>query len=127
MTLIKSGCIIKKLKYAQFENLMGFVGLYLEYLFHTLKQNRNQNKCFFKIFDMKLKLKLIIQHPLFCLDDLMLCSYPVLNASVPGRCLQSLMESNKNCVGLIYLWYMRQINKRVLALNVTDKLSVERG
>lgn len=66
-------------------------------LFHTLKQNRKEKKSFLRILDMKL----IIQHPLFGLADLMLSSYPVPNTSVPGKSLQSLMESNGNCIGLI--------------------------
>lgn len=57
----------------------------------------------------------------------MLCSYPVLNTLAPGKCLQSLMEPSKNRTGLIHLWYMRQIKKRILVFNVIDRISEERG
>lgn len=70
-------------------------------------------------------MKLIMQHPLFGLDDLMLCSYPVLNTLVPGKCLQSLMESNKSCIGLIYIRCVRQIKKDI-TFHVIDIMSGEK-
>lgn len=57
----------------------------------------------------------------------MLCASPVLNASVPGECLQSLMESNEKHIGLIYLGSMRQREKKALAFSVIDRMSEEGG